>query len=68
MLKIGDLVKYTAARYYGSDWAKEKSNRVGIVIKILNKDFERKDNILVQWSDGRAWCVMEDWIKVVNDG
>tara|TARA_Y100001970_G_C14172929_1_gene825197 strand:- start:449 stop:613 length:165 start_codon:yes stop_codon:yes gene_type:complete len=54
MIKVGDLVKY-----------KRQDKRLGVVIKIIDK-FERDDNILVQWNEGRAWCVSEGWIELVR--
>jgi len=54
-MKVGDLVRYKAL-----------DSRSGVIIKILGEQFERTDNILVYWSDGKSWCVEEDWIVVMN--
>jgi len=53
-MKVGDLVKY---RHH-------KKLRFGVILKILPRSL-RDDNILVQWNEGRAWCVAEAWIETV---
>ena len=54
LIQAGDLVKYKHRQRPG----------VGVVLEIKDR-FERDDNILVQWSEGRAWCVKEEWIELV---
>ena len=55
-MKVGDLIKYKH----------HKNMRLGVIIKIIDK-FERDDNILAQWNEGRAWCVSESWVEVINE-
>ena len=60
LITDGSLVKYRHKVNNGV----HGDARHGLVVKILSK-FERDDNILVMWNDGRQWCVKSDWIELV---
>ncbi len=55
-MKVGDLVAYVLLG---------DIKRTGVVVQVID-NFVRDDNILVQWSCGRKWCVKEDWIELLS--
>jgi len=69
-VKVGDLVIYkpeVAKSHGGPSYTKG----VGLIVKIsesthnLQSDFTK---ILIRWSDGREWYMVENWLELVSEG